>query len=122
MMYSAVRQEELANVLAKLASYPYVNSTFLAAGHTIAGKAGEGIVEGSPLTDFLFTPVYFEEDGFDMFQLSDKTHVEVLWATPIYVTERMFAKQHGWKTLVEGPFIEHEIQPGDLWRPAVVGH
>ena len=56
---------------------------------------------------------------FDTIQHRDGSHTEVLWATPIYQSERMFVKQHGWKALIE-LFLEHETEPADLWRPPVV--
>lgn len=120
MMYAGQRQEELANVLAKLARYPFVNATRFVVGDTIAGMPGEGIVAGSPLTEFILTHVYFESEGFDTILHSDGSHTHVMWATPIYLSERMFVKQHGWRALVEEVFPEQEVQPADLWRPPAI--
>lgn len=120
MLYAYEQHEQLPDVLAGLASYPFVTGAHLDAGHTIAGTPGEGVVPGSPLTEFLFTPLYFEDDRLRQFPLSDGTHVTLLWATPIYLTERRYALEHGWTRLVEGPFTEQEVEPGDLWRAAAV--
>ncbi len=119
MMYAQNRQEALAEALASLAVYPFAQQTLFGAGHTVAGNPGVGVIEGSLLTEFILTPIYFEAEDFDLLQHSDRTHTQILWATPIYLSERMFAKQQGWKTLID-LFIEQEIQPADLWRLAVV--
>ncbi|MBA3945145.1 MAG: suppressor of fused domain protein [Herpetosiphonaceae bacterium] len=120
LLYSRQCQAELAHVLAQIAAYPFVNNTLLAAGHTIAGTSHEGVIPGSPLTEFLITPVYFEAEDFDTIRHTDGTHTEVLWATPLYLSERMFVKERGWKVLVEELFIEHEVEPADLWRARVI--
>ena len=120
IMYSRTQQIELTNTLAKLAMYPFVHETNFAAGHTIAGKPGDGIVTGSPLTDILLTPVYFEAEGFDYVPNVDGTHTHILWATPIYQSELSYIKQHGWRMLIEDLFTKHEVQPADLWRPPVI--
>lgn len=120
LMYTRQQQEELATSLAQLAMYPYVHNSFFDVGHTIAGEAGAGVVTGSPLTDILLTYVYAEAEGFDTINHSDGTHTQILWATPIYPSERVYAKQRGWKNLIETVFIEQEVQPADLWRPPAV--
>lgn len=119
LLYSSEQRPELADALAGLASYPFEYETNLGVGHTIAGEAGQGIVPGSPLTEILLTPVYFEDAGFDTWQVSDGTHVQVLWVTPIHTSEREFILKHGWRALVEGPFIEQELDAADLFRGPV---
>jgi hypothetical protein len=120
LIYARQRQPELANVLAKLALYPFVNDTFLDVGHTIAGTPDTGIIPGSPLTEFLLTYPYFEAEGFDRISHADGSHTQILWATPLYLSERVYVTQHGWRALVEQVFPQHEVQPADLWRAPVV--
>jgi hypothetical protein len=118
-MYSRERRKELAEVVATLASYPFIQRTAFTVGDTIAGTPGDGVVDGSPLTEFILTYVYFEAEGIDTIEHDDGTHTQVLWATPLYHSERVFAKIHGWKELI-GLFLREETQPADLFRPAVV--
>ena len=120
LMYSCEHRPELADVLSNLATYPFNNQTHLGIGHTIVGNPEEGVVPGSPLTEILLTPVYFEPYGFSAWQISEETHIEVLWVTPIYPSEREYILRKGWRALVEGPFIEQEVQISDLFRDPVV--
>jgi len=116
LMYSQEQKPELVQTLAKLTMYPFVHGTGFAPGDTIPG-AQEGVVPGSPLTDILLTPVYFEAEGFDHIAHQDGTHTHLLWATPIYPAELAYIRKFGWKRLVEDEFTEFEVQPADLFRP-----
>ncbi|MCB9148611.1 MAG: suppressor of fused domain protein [Caldilineaceae bacterium] len=116
MMYSTQRNDEIFDSLFQLAMYPFINSVSFQAGDTIAGEVDSGIINGSPLTEFLLTPVYFENEGFDKFSISEKLLIQILWATPIYLQERLFIKQFGWRVLVEEVFTKMEVYAADLWR------
>lgn len=119
MAYLEQRNEELPSLLAGLAAYPFLKHTFLAPGHTMGAPADDGIVTGSPLTAALFTAPYFEERAFRMIQQPDGTFVHMLWVVPIYNSERLYARQHGDRALVQ-LFHEHETNLPDLWREPVV--
>jgi hypothetical protein len=117
VLYSATQQEELIDALHLLAAYPFVHNTFLSWGHMIAGSPGNGIVEGSPLTEILLSRPYL--DGMDIIHHEDGTHTQLLWVVPIHLSERMYAREHGHGGLEE-LFGEREIDSADLWRPPVV--
>ena len=120
MMYSMNEVNELAASLMQLSVYPFINAVSFGIGDTIAGEIDVGVVKDSPLTEFLLTPVYFEDKGFDYFTLSDNSHIRILWATPIYLEERLFVKSKGWRTLVEQIFPDKTVYPADLWRPNTI--
>ena len=120
VIFSRGRSPELADSLTDLAVYPFALDTFLAEGHTIAGSPGEGIVEGSPLTDIFLTYPVFADEEFKLIRHRDGNHSHVLWVVPVYTSERLYARDKGPEALHE-LFDEHEVDPGDLWRPAVVG-
>jgi hypothetical protein len=121
LMYSKKREMKLASVLAKLSIYPFVNKTWFDVGHTIAGSQNDGVIDNSPLTDFLLTYPYPEADEFGVISHTDGTHTQILWANPIYRSERLYAIQYGWKMLIE-KFLEKEVEPADLWRQSVINN
>jgi hypothetical protein len=48
----------------------------------------------------------------------DGTHTQILWVVPIYLSERLYAREHGPEALEE-LFSTHDTDATDLWRPAV---
>ena len=118
ILYSNIQNEELADKLFDLASYPFFHRTSLRYGHAIAGTS-EGIIEGSPLTDILLLPPLNEEKELVLVQIGEFTHIRILWANPIYPSEREYCLEHGSKALVR-MFVEKEVDSGDLYRKPVV--
>lgn len=118
MAYSDRRYEELVDSLAGIAAYPFLHRTFLAQGHTIHGRDGQGIVAGSPLTDVYLTRPYYAEEGFEVIAHGDGTHTHVFWLIPIYPSERVFAAERGWKAL-EALFVEKDAPTSNLMRAPV---
>src|SRR4051812_9422290 len=119
LLYSAESYDDLAEFLGNLAAYPFVQDTFFAPGHTVAGSPGVGVVKGSPLTEALLTIPYFEPREFEVILHADGTHTHMLWVTPIYRSERLYVREHGYMALLE-LFSDHSTEVDDLWRPPVV--
>ncbi len=117
MIYSRQALRELVDPLVDLAVYPFRYSTYLGAGHTIAGTPGHGIVAGSPLTDILL--VLPQEQEWEMVRHSDGSHTHVLWVIPLYPSERLFLRRRDLEALEER-FAETGINVADLQRPPVV--
>jgi hypothetical protein len=115
--YSATQQEALIGVLQTLSTYPFVLNTYFGWSHTIAGTPNSGIVEGSPLTDILLAPPNPVEMA--VVRHHDGKHTHILWVVPIYPSERLYIREHGYPAL-ENKFASHEVDAADLWRPPVV--
>ena len=118
MIYSKQRHEDLVDLLGRLAAYPFVENTFFAPGHIVAGNDA-GVVSGSPLTEILLTQPFFEEPEFYTIHHADGTHTHVLWIMPLYLSERLFARQNGYMALIER-FSENSTDTSELWRSPVV--
>lgn len=119
VFYSRQSNSSIVDFLTRLVAYPFVVGTFLAPGHSIAGTPDVGIVESSPLTDVLLTIPYFEPPEFEVVAHSDGSHTHVLWAIPIYTSERLFVNQHGYMALL-ARFSANSTEASNLWRPPVV--
>jgi hypothetical protein len=115
MMYADEQTSDIEGVLAGLGTYPFEYGTHFSYGDRISGV--EGIVAGSPLTDFIFMPALAEVQEFGTLHIDGQAHVDILWALPIYATERLFANQHGWRALVE-LFADAKVSSTDFFRKA----
>ena len=120
LMYAYQPMQELVDLLGGLALYPFSQRTFLGVGHTIPGPRGGAVVEGSPLTDILLIPALTEPKEFRILHIDQDHHIELLWVVPIYNSERLFVKEHGWGKLVE-LFSDKEVNAKDFTRLPVVG-
>ncbi len=105
-------------MLANLAIQPFLAGKVYRDGTTIPGPP-DGLFPGSPLTDLLLAKAYFLDEDFDVVLHKDGSHTHILWAIPIYSSERLFAEQHGDLALFD-LFMEHEIDSSDLQRPRVM--
>lgn len=119
LIYSLEQDAELIGTLRALANYPFYYKTYIGIGHRIAGSEGAGVVEGSPLTDILFAPPLNEPREFASLHLDGNLHTDILWVTPIYQSERLYAQEHGWLKLIE-LFADKEIDSEDFQRAPVV--
>jgi hypothetical protein len=118
-MYSNEPTDELVYVLTCLALYPFVKKTILKPGDRIPGDE-EGFIKSSPLTDFLFLPPLNEARELSAVHINEnQQHVDILWAVPIYKSERQFINENGWKELVK-LFIANKLNSADFLRPPVV--
>lgn len=120
LMYSATQNDAVPEFLARLSSYPFFHDTFLSIGHLVPGEEDIGVVPGSPIPDVLLTPCYFERAEFDLLYRDNGTETQILSPLPIYRSELVFAKAHGWRSLVEEKLVGSNLCPGDFWRNAVV--
>jgi hypothetical protein len=112
------QHDDFVELLTLLAAYPIFYRTYLGLGQTIAGRADQGVVAGSPLTDLFLTAPAGMPPGFDHLDLDDGTHVLLVWVVPVYRSERMLAVEHGWRALEER-FMERRTDTNDLWRAPV---
>lgn len=119
LIYSRKRQPELADLLTKLAIYPFQLGTYFASGHTIAGTPGVAVVTGSSLTEILLIHPIFQEKEFEYIHHADGTHTQILFVVPIYLSERLYEKEHGRYSLI-GLFGENRTDTSDLQRTPVV--
>lgn len=110
---------DLVRLLRDLAAYPFYARRPIGLGHTIARSPDAGVVQGSPLTDVLLAPPYFQPPSFQLIQHSDGTRTRVLMIVPIYPEELQYARDRGWKWLEER-FREAQTSDTDWWRPSVV--
>jgi hypothetical protein len=114
---SSTQQSQLIDTLQTLAAYPFVLNTYLGWDHVIAGTPNSGIVDGSPLTEVLLAPPSPAEMA--IVSHKDGTHTHVLLVVPIYLSERLYVREHGSEALAE-LFAEREVDAADLWRPPAV--
>jgi len=115
-LYSRQRSSQISEFLAGMASYPFVNRTFLSMGDTIPGT--NSIMSESTISDVLLTYPYFEPVEFSVIHHKDKTHTFMVWVTPIYPSERQFVRDHSWDAL-EDLFREAETDTSDFGRKPV---
>lgn len=94
LMYSDRQNVEVANSLIKLAGYAKANNTFFSYEHTIDSII-DGIVPNSNMTAALFLRPFVENEDFHYIHLENGKHVLFLWVLPVYSSERLFFKQHG---------------------------
>ncbi len=118
MFYSSDREPVVNDVLANLAVQPFLQGEVYRDGVTIPGPP-DGLFPQSPLTDLLLAKPYFLDEDFDVVLHRDGSHTHILWAIPIYPSERLFAEQHGDLALFD-LFMEHEIDSSDLHRSPVI--
>ncbi len=118
MFYSSDREPAVSDVLANLAVQPFLAGEVYRDGVAIPGPPG-GLFPGSPLTDLLLAKPYFLDDDFDPILHGDGTHTHILWAIPIYPSERLFVERRGDLALFD-LFMEYEIDSSDLSRSPVV--
>jgi hypothetical protein len=116
-IYSNKKNEDLSELLIKLAKYPFYNKTFLDRTHTIPGESG--IVKGSSMTDILLLRPYFEQEEFEIIHLNEFHHVRMLWIIPIYRSERKFIQKHKIDVFEE---LLHQTEPNtsDFLRPPII--
>jgi hypothetical protein len=119
ILYANEADSSLRDIMLKLALIPFVDSSSLAPGDTVVGIAEEGVVKGSPLTEMLITHAYSASQEFQVMHHSDGSHTDILWAIPIHVSERIYAKEHGYKAL-EKLFQADGTDTSDFWRSPVV--
>jgi hypothetical protein len=119
MIYTRKQYPDITKLLLKLAIYPFLQRTVFRVGDLVPGEQGSGVVEGSPLTEILLTYPYTEPPEFGILHNEDGSHVHILWIIPIYYSERLFAREHGYKEL-EKLFGRGDVDTSDLWRKAVV--
>ncbi len=119
ILYANQADDNLREIMLKLALIPFVDSSSLAPGDTVIGIAEEGVVKGSRLTEMLITRPYSASQEFQLIHHSDGGHTDILWAIPIYVSERIYAKEHGYKAL-EKLFQADDTDTSDFWRSPVV--
>lgn len=118
IIYARQHYDELPDLLAKLAVYPFYHKTFLAPGHTISGN-GKGVVSGDPLTELLFTYPDSDSIEFQPIHHSDGTHTRLLFVVPLYPSEREFVRTQSMQDL-EDRFFENKTDTSDLWRQPIV--
>ena len=118
VLYANQADNSLRDIMLMLALIPFVDSSSLAPGDTVVGIAEEGIVKGSPLTEMLITRPYSASQEFQLIHHSDGSHTDILWAIPLYVSERIYAKEHGYKAL-EKLFQAGDTDTSDFWRSPV---
>jgi hypothetical protein len=119
VVYSRKRQPELADLLINLSVYPFLFGTYFASGHTIAGSPGGGVVTGSNLTEILLIHPIFQEPEFEYIHHKDGTHTQILFVVPLHLSERTYAKEHGYLELID-LFGKNKTDTSDLARPPVV--
>jgi hypothetical protein len=119
IMLSDERQDALPDTLEALAAYPFVLNTLFTAGDIVRGSPGEGVLPGSPLTEILLTHPYFDKPEFETIQHKDGSHTHILWLIPIYISERLYAREHSSRTL-EVLFGQNDTDTSDMMRPPVV--
>lgn len=112
-------QADLTELLTILADYPFRHKTFFYSGHRVAGTEGQGVVKNSPLTEIFLLYPYNEPREFSAAHDNMNRHVDILWVTPIYKSERLYAAQAGWEKLVER-FEANEIDSADFERLPVI--
>ena len=116
-LYSRQRNDELADLLSRLAVYPFEFKTFFASGHVIPGN--QPITGESVMTDLLLIRPLSEPPEFEIIGLADSSHIQILWVIPIHSTERIYIHEHGWEAL-EALFYDHQTDTSDLLRNPVV--
>lgn len=119
VLLSRESHDDLVDLLESLAVYPFVTGGYFGPGHTVAGSPGSGVVEGSPLTEILLGVPHFEPPDFELIQHADGSHTHLLWVVPIYLSERLYIKEHGYFAFEE-LLVEKEANTSDLWRASVV--
>jgi hypothetical protein len=119
MLHSMRKHEGLADLLLALAVYPFEHNIFFSPGDIVAGTPGQGVVEGSPLTEILLTHPYTYPDPSGAIHHSEGSHTHILWVIPIYYAERLYAREHGFRAL-EAQFGNKQATTSDFWRPPVV--
>ena len=86
-------------------------------GHTL--PIGEPIVSGATCDALLFSLPYPFGPDLERCELSDGTHLQVLWALPITSSERAFKNEHGLEEL-EARFEKAGLEYWDMARRSVV--
>lgn len=122
VMYVRQPKDEIAEFLADLAVYPFECKTFFGPGHTVTNEAldsGRGIIKGSPLTDIVLTRTLFENPEFDRVIYDDDNFVDMLWAIPVYPSERLLARERGFNALAD-LFDRYRTDASNLRRLRVV--
>jgi hypothetical protein len=76
-------------------------------------------VEGSPLTEILLGYPLFHPLDFEMIQHADGSHTHLLWVIPIYLSERAYIRENGYRAFEE-LLGEKKADTSDLWRAPVV--
>jgi hypothetical protein len=99
VLLSNERHDALPDMLEALAAYPFVFNTFFTAGDVVAGSPDGGVIPGSPLTEILLTHPYFDKSDFETIQHEDGSHTHILWLMPIHMSERLYAREHGYRAL-----------------------
>jgi hypothetical protein len=94
--FVAVARSEAAAVMTHLGQLAYYHAgppeNRLGVGHTLS--IGEGWVPNSPLDALLITLPYLWGPVLEHCNLKGR-HVQVLWAIPIYESERAFSREYG---------------------------
>lgn len=118
--FVAVARSEAAAVIAHLGQLAYYHAgpreNRLGVGHTLS--IGEGWVPESPLDALLISLPYLWGPKLEHCQLEGR-HIQVLWAIPIYESERVFRREQGLDAL-EQRFEDVSFDYLDPFRPPVV--
>jgi Suppressor of fused protein (SUFU) len=77
------------------------------------------LIEGSPMRSLIFQPPLFYPENLWTYQRGNNYHVHLLWAIPVYETEKEFFKKEGMEAL-GNLFNEEGVDLADFLRPPVV--
>lgn len=102
----------LPQVIAMLATYPFTAKTFVGVEHTV--PFGSTIIPTSRMTAFVFCRPFYDPQDFWEIKLGT-FHIQILWAIPIYESERQFKIRNGWDALRD-LFERKGIALGDFER------
>lgn len=102
----------LPRVLAMLATYPFETKSILGIEHTV--PFGSAIISTSGMTAFILCSPFYDPLDFQEVR-SGNFHIQILWAIPIFESERQFKIKNGWDALRE-IFEMKGVAVGDLTR------
>lgn len=118
--FVAVARSEAAAVITHLGQLAYYHAgppeNRLGVGHTLS--IGEGWVPDSPLDALLVTLPYLWGPALEHCQLP-RRHIQVLWAIPIYESERIFRRENDLDAL-EQRFEDVSFDYLDPFRDPVI--
>jgi suppressor of fused protein SUFU len=114
-MRDEVRWVELASMVAYYHAGP--DTQRFGVGHTV--PLGEPVVQGSQCDNVLFCVPYPLGPQFEKCELSDGTHLQILWALPITAAEKAFKLENGLEEL-EAHFEQRKLEYWDLSRSSTV--
>jgi len=119
IMYTRHKDEQIVNLLAGLATYPFEHNVRFSAGDTVAGRLNRGVVARSQLTEILLAKPNFDRPEAARISFDDGTHGQILWVLPISTGERTLIIEQGLASFYRA--IEDQgVDVADLQRAPLV--